>query len=116
MCGPIVFTVRDGLAIAARFYLEPVDDPASASRRQHRRSADPVLMFLVAGGTGRLGSRVVELLEAGGASVRALSRHVDGDLRDITDQALAGVSVAVSCVTGFPARHQRAWTWPATSR
>ncbi len=28
MCGPIVFTVRDGLASAARFYLEPVDDPS----------------------------------------------------------------------------------------
>ncbi|MEO5980773.1 MAG: nuclear transport factor 2 family protein [Pedococcus sp.] len=27
MCGPIIFTVRDGLASAARFYLEPVDDP-----------------------------------------------------------------------------------------
>lgn len=27
MCGPIVFTVRDGVASAARFYLEPVDDP-----------------------------------------------------------------------------------------
>ncbi len=27
MCGPIVFTVRDGLATAARFYLEPADDP-----------------------------------------------------------------------------------------
>ncbi len=26
MCGPIVFTVRDGLASAARFYLEPVDN------------------------------------------------------------------------------------------
>jgi ketosteroid isomerase-like protein len=26
MCGPIVFTVRDGLATAARFYLEPVED------------------------------------------------------------------------------------------
>ncbi|MEP7090693.1 MAG: nuclear transport factor 2 family protein [Nocardioidaceae bacterium] len=26
MCGPIVFTVHDGLATAARFYLEPVDD------------------------------------------------------------------------------------------
>jgi len=59
-------------------------------------------MFLVAGGTGRLGSRVVDLLEAGGATVRALSRHRDGQLRDISDQALAGVSVAVSCVTGFP--------------
>ncbi len=59
-------------------------------------------MFLVAGGSGRLGSRVVDLLESGGASVRALSRHVDGDLRDITDETLAGVSVAVSCVTGFP--------------
>lgn len=27
MCGAIVFTVRDGLASAARFYLEPVDTP-----------------------------------------------------------------------------------------
>ena len=59
-------------------------------------------MFLVAGGTGRLGSRVVDLLETGGATVRALSRHGDGDLRDITEQTLTGVSVAVSCVTGFP--------------
>lgn len=28
MCGPIVFTVRDGLATAARFYLEPVENPS----------------------------------------------------------------------------------------
>ncbi len=28
MCGVIVFTVRHGLACAARFYLEPVDDPS----------------------------------------------------------------------------------------
>lgn len=59
-------------------------------------------MLLVAGGTGRLGSRVVDLLEARGASVHALSRHADGDLRNIADRALAGVSVVVSCVTGFP--------------
>ena len=59
-------------------------------------------MFLVAGGTGRLGSRVVDLLETGGATVRSLSRHRDGELRDITDEALAGITVAVSCVTGFP--------------
>lgn len=31
MCGPIVFTVRDGLACAARFYLEPVDDPTTVN-------------------------------------------------------------------------------------
>ena len=37
-----------------------------------------------------------------GARVRALSRRVDGDLRDITDETLAGASVVVSCVTGFP--------------
>jgi uncharacterized protein YbjT (DUF2867 family) len=61
-------------------------------------------MFLVAGGSGRLGSRVVELLESGGAEVHALSRHRDGDLREITDETLAEVSVAVSCVTGFPRR------------
>ena len=59
-------------------------------------------MFLVAGGTGRLGSRVVDLLGTRGATVHALSRHADGDLRDISDHALAGVSVAVSCITGFP--------------
>src|SRR4051794_13480512 len=59
-------------------------------------------MFLVAGGTGRLGSRVVERLRAHGATVRALSRHTDGDLLDITDETLDGVSVAISCVTGFP--------------
>ncbi|MEJ7775755.1 MAG: NAD(P)H-binding protein [Nocardioidaceae bacterium] len=59
-------------------------------------------MFLVAGGTGRLGSRVVDLLQTSGATVRALSRHADGDLRNIGDHALAEVSVAVSCVTGFP--------------
>lgn len=59
-------------------------------------------MFLVAGGTGRLGSCVVDLLTTHGETVRALSRHADGDLRDIDDHALDGVSVAVSCVTGFP--------------
>lgn len=59
-------------------------------------------MFLVAGGTGRLGSRVVDLLTTRGATVHALSRHADGDLRDIADHDLTGVSVAISCVTGFP--------------
>ncbi len=29
-CGPILFTVRGGLATAARFYLEPVDDPTAS--------------------------------------------------------------------------------------
>jgi ketosteroid isomerase-like protein len=29
MRGPILFTVRDGVATEARFYLEPVDDPAA---------------------------------------------------------------------------------------
>ncbi len=59
-------------------------------------------MILVAGGTGRLGSRVVELLELRSESVRSLSRHADGDLRDISEHALSGVTVVVSCVTGFP--------------
>ena len=31
MCGPIVFVVRDGLATAARFYLELVDAPSDGS-------------------------------------------------------------------------------------
>ncbi|MEO5608426.1 MAG: NAD(P)H-binding protein [Ornithinibacter sp.] len=59
-------------------------------------------MILVAGGTGRLGSRVVELLGLRSESVRSLSRHADGDLRDISERALSGVRVVVSCVTGFP--------------
>ncbi|MEP7036642.1 MAG: NAD(P)H-binding protein [Actinomycetota bacterium] len=59
-------------------------------------------MILVAGGTGRLGSLVVELLELHGSSVRCLSRHADGDLREIPEHALSGVTVVVSCVTGFP--------------
>ncbi len=59
-------------------------------------------MILVAGGTGRLGSLVVERLEAKGMRVRALSHHGDGDLRRITDESLDGVSVVISTVTGFP--------------
>jgi NADH dehydrogenase len=59
-------------------------------------------MILVAGGTGRLGSLVVERLEAEGARVRALSHARDGDLRQITNEDLDGVSVVVSAVTGFP--------------
>lgn len=59
-------------------------------------------MILVAGGTGRLGSLVVEGLEAHGVRVRTLSHHRDGDLRRITDESLDGVSTVVSTVTGFP--------------
>ena len=59
-------------------------------------------MILVAGGTGRLGSLVVERLEAEGLDVRVLSHSSDGDLRGITDKDLDGVSVVVSAVTGFP--------------
>ena len=33
MRGPIVFTVRDGLASAARFYLEPVDDTSGGGEQ-----------------------------------------------------------------------------------
>src|SRR4051794_28926422 len=64
-------------------------------------------MILVAGGTGRLGSLVVERLEAQGARVKVLSRHGDGDLRRITDESLDGVSVVVSAVTGFPTQPPR---------
>src|SRR3954452_8072724 len=59
-------------------------------------------MILVAGGTGRLGSLVVERLDADGLRVRVLSHSGDGDLRGITDEDLDGVSVVVSAVTGFP--------------
>ncbi len=39
--GPIVFTVHDGLASAARFYLEPVDDPSGDG--DHDVDADAAL-------------------------------------------------------------------------
>ena len=61
-------------------------------------------MILVAGGSGRLGSLVVEGLEARGLPVRAWSHASDGDLRRITDKSLAGVSVVISAVTGFPSQ------------
>ena len=59
-------------------------------------------MILVAGGTGRLGSLVVARLEAAGERVRVLSHAGDGDLRQITNDSLEGVSVVISAVTGFP--------------
>ncbi len=59
-------------------------------------------MILVAGGTGRLGSLVVERLEAEGVRVRAWGHASDGDLRQVTDESMDGVSVVVSAVTGFP--------------
>jgi uncharacterized protein YbjT (DUF2867 family) len=61
-------------------------------------------MILVAGATGRLGSLVVERLEAEGVQARALSRRSDGDLRQIIDTSFDKVSVVVSAVTGFPAQ------------
>lgn len=45
MCGPIVFTVHDGLASAARFYLEPVDDPNGD--RDHEVDADAAVQRIL---------------------------------------------------------------------
>ncbi|WP_426594926.1 NAD(P)H-binding protein [Cellulomonas sp. McL0617] len=64
-------------------------------------------MILVAGGTGRLGSLVVNGLEALDVPTRTLSHHSDGDLRGITETSLEGVSVVVSAVTGFPTQRPR---------
>jgi uncharacterized protein YbjT (DUF2867 family) len=58
-------------------------------------------MITVAGGTGRLGSRVVTRLRSQGYDVHALGSR-DGDLRRITPDALRGASLVVSSVTGFP--------------
>ena len=74
-------------------------------------------MILVAGGTGRLGGTLVELLTTGGLQVRLLTRHpkraqqlsprnvqlVVGDVRDAPSlaPALAGVETVISAVTGF---------------
>jgi uncharacterized protein YbjT (DUF2867 family) len=74
-------------------------------------------MILIAGGSGRLGTRVVTRLAAAGATVRVLTRdptrarHLDGvateivtgDVRDraCTDAAVRGVTTVVSAVQGF---------------
>lgn len=74
-------------------------------------------MILVAGGSGRLGSLLVQRLVAGGATVRVLGRtraraaHLDaapveiveGDVRVASDaqRAVAGAHVVVSAVHGF---------------
>ena len=76
-------------------------------------------MILVAGGTGRLGTRLLALLTDRGLDVRILSRNqgkalsvvgdrvqiVPGDVRDAraVEQALAGVRTVVSAITGFGA-------------
>ena len=77
-------------------------------------------MILVAGGSGRLGSLLVQRLVAGGATVRVLRRtraraaHLDaapveiveGDVRVASDaqRAVAGANVVVSAVHGFAGR------------
>ena len=74
-------------------------------------------MILVAGGTGRLGSRVVGGLAAHGAEIRVLTRDINraehhkadavelvlGDIRDVAsvDEAMDGVTTVVSAVQGF---------------
>jgi uncharacterized protein YbjT (DUF2867 family) len=62
---------------------------------------------LVTGGTGTLGSLVVQKLRATGTSTRVLSRHAGPDVAvgDLAsgvgvDAALAGVSTVIHCATG----------------
>jgi len=75
-------------------------------------------MILVAGGTGRLGTNVVGLLQARGLQVRVLTRDrsraahlvesqleiVEGDVRDLTAvrRAVAGAQTVISAIHGFP--------------
>jgi uncharacterized protein YbjT (DUF2867 family) len=74
-------------------------------------------MILVAGGTGRLGTLVVERLVLRGLDVRVVTRDplrarhlvgrasevVTGDVRDRAsiDRAMTGIATVVSCVHGF---------------
>lgn len=74
-------------------------------------------MILVAGGTGRLGTRVVQLLHARGLGIRVLTRDpararhlaeprveiVEGDVRDAraVSEAVAGASGVISAIQGF---------------
>lgn len=75
-------------------------------------------MILVAGGTGRLGTNVVGLLQARGLQVRVLTRDrsraahlaerrleiVEGDVRDLTAvrRAVTGAQIVISAIHGFP--------------
>jgi len=75
-------------------------------------------MILVAGGTGRLGTNVVGLLQARGLQVRVLTRDrsraghlaetgldiVEGDVRDLAAvrRAVAGARTVISAIHGFP--------------
>jgi uncharacterized protein YbjT (DUF2867 family) len=74
-------------------------------------------MILVAGGTGRLGSKVVTLLHRRGPDVRVLTRDrsraahlagagveiVEGDVRDLAAvrRAVAGTQTVISAIQGF---------------
>ncbi len=60
-------------------------------------------MILVAGGSGRLGSLLVERLQARGETVRGLSRRAGGDVRDrkAVDRAVAGARVVISAMSAF---------------
>ena len=76
-------------------------------------------MILVAGGTGRLGTRVVTLLRQRGQNVRVLTRDrsraahlagthieiVEGDVRDLAAlrHAVAGARTVISAIQGFAA-------------
>lgn len=73
-------------------------------------------MILIAGGTGRLGTPVVESLVAGGARVRVLTRDAGrarhlpaeaelcmGDVREpaVAERAVSGVTTVISAFQGF---------------
>ena len=117
MRGVIVFGVRDDVVQSARFYLEPVDDGDGDGRRRGAR-ASGARMILVAGGTGRLGTRSWSgASPRSGAEVRVLTRDVTraehleadarrscvGDVRETAsiDAAIEGVTTVVSAVQGF---------------
>ena len=74
MRGVVIFTVRDGRASHARFYLEPVDLDDSDVDAAVRSIGEPATVIVVAGGTGRLGRLVVRGLAAHGERVRVLTR------------------------------------------
>ena len=67
-------------------------------------------MIVVAGGTGRLGARVVRRLRADGHAVEAWGRR-DGDLREVTADRLVGADAVVSAVTGFPDQSPAGVDW-----
>jgi uncharacterized protein YbjT (DUF2867 family) len=82
----------------------------SAGTNQDEEAAMPASMRIaVAGATGRVGTRVVELLEAGGHDVMPMSRSIGVDVvtGEGLAEALAGAECVIDAASGSASGRQR---------